>query len=717
MKQYYVLITFLCLMGNVKAQIEIHCPETQDLGCNPAFKEDLPTADPSSIRYQSACEGRIDFQYRDELSVKDHLYSLTRTWTLTDHCGSTATCEQTFLWKNDTKPPVFRNCIDDLVHEIAYPCNPDLDDYIPISDASTFDVLDNGGDVRVFHRQDVMLSKPTDCLQVMQRTYEAVDACGNTSQCHEYYRWYNPQFTPFLCPADKFLGCNPDLKQEFAQLDQAFEQNVKSKCDYTINIQNSSINVVGCEYSLTRKYTVYNLCKEEEIVCYQQVSWIEDKDAPVVISGPEDWDLGCNPSHIPGPDTSLFQIDDCSPFTVSHYKDQTIHSKCKQYITRYYKIIDFCGNETQYTHLISWKVDMESPEVSCPAPLDLGCNPDSIPAPDTSIIKASDACGIASIQMIASSILFDPVYCTYSLHRTYEVTDYCGNSTTCDHDISWKENTQVPYIIECPTDTFLGAHEAAPDWITAPKPQPFYVQAFCSTPTTWSELGEVQQNGCLYSLTKTYYVSDDCGNMNTCDQVYYWVDTSEINFEIPADISLECYQDLNDFFPSYSPGDTIDSIPCAGIYLIFTESGLDPILDIGNCIGWIDLLYEIVGPGFSIPYVQHIEWALNLPFAGCPCIDDITLGGRTQALLLDDVASEGWKIYPNPAKEFIFLERDTYVEKVTPVNILNIAGQQIHQEILGRDSGMKMQIDISHFDPGIYFVKIGENEPFKFVKQ
>lgn len=717
MKQYYVLMAFLCLMGNANAQIEIHCPETVDLGCNPVFREDLPPADPSTIRYKSACDGKINFQYKDDLSIKDQTNSLTRTWTLTDDCGSKATCQQTFIWINDTKPPVFHNCIDDLVLKIEYPCNPDLDDYIPKPDATKFDVTDNAGEVHVFHKHDEIISKSSDCLQVLQRTYEAVDACGNTTQCHEYYRWYSPQFTLFLCPPDKFLGCNPDLKLEFAALDRAFEKNVKSNCKYTIDIQNSSINVVGCTYSLTRKYTVYNLCDEEEIVCYQQVSWIEDIDAPVVVSGPEDWDLGCNPSHIPGPDTSLFQVDDCSHVFISHYKDQSLTSKCQQYITRYYKITDACGNENLYSHLISWKVDTEAPQVSCPAPLDLGCNPASIPAPDTSIIKATDACGIASIQMVASSILFDPVHCTYSLHRTYEVTDYCGNSTTCDHDIFWKENDQIPYIIQCPADTFLGAHPDPMDFITSPQVQPFYVQAYCSTPTTWSELGPVQASGCIYSLTKTYFVEDDCGNINSCDQVYYWVDTSEINLEIPEDISLECYEDLNDFFPAYAPGDTIDSIPCAGIYLIFTESGIDPILDIGNCIGWIDLLYEIVGPDFSVPHVQHIEWDLNLPYAGCHCIDDITLEGRPQSLLLDNRPSEEWNIYPNPAKEFIFLERSRDIEVATTVKILNITGQEIRQEILQRDSGSKRQIDISHFDPGIYFVKIGDGKPLKFVKQ
>ena len=162
--------------------------------------------------------------------------------------------------------------------------------------------------------------------------------------------------------------------------------------------------------------------------------------------------------------------------------------------------------------------------------------------------------------------------------------------------------------------------------------------------------------------------------------------------------------------------DTIDSIPCAGIYLIFTESGIDPILDIGNCIGWIDLLYEIAGPGFSIPHVQHIEWDLNLPYAGCHCIDDITLDGRSQSLLLDNISSEEWKVYPNPAKEFIFLEGNKNIEKETTVKIFNITGQEIRQEILRRESGSKRQIDISHFDPGIYFVKIEDKKPLKFVK-
>ena len=151
--------------------------------------------------------------------------------------------------------------------------------------------------------------------------------------------------------------------------------------------------------------------------------------------------------------------------------------------------------------------------------------------------------------------------------------------------------------------------------------------------------------------------------------------------------------------------------------MIYSHSGIDPILDIGNCVGWIEMLYEIVGPGFSIPHVQHMDWELNLPFAGCHCIDDITLGGRTHSLNVDNVVSQEWKVYPNPAKEFIFLERSTHPDAATTVTIINMAGQQTYQEILRRNNGTKSQIDISHFDPGIYFVRIGNEEPLKFVKQ
>jgi len=97
-------------------------------------------------------------------------YSLTRTWTATDHCGNQASCSQT-ITVQDTLAPVLSCPVDVTVQRDA-----DMPAPNPVA-VSTTDC--DPGPV-VMHVSDVVSST---CPRTVLRTYKATDACGNVGMC------------------------------------------------------------------------------------------------------------------------------------------------------------------------------------------------------------------------------------------------------------------------------------------------------------------------------------------------------------------------------------------------------------------------------------------------------------------------------------------------------------------------------------------------------
>lgn len=72
----------------------------------------------------------------------------------------------------------------------------------------------------------------------------------------------------------------------------------------------------------------------------------------------------------------------------------------------------------------------------------------------------------------------------------------------------------------------------------------------------------------------------------------------------------------------------------------------------------------------------------------------------------DNMASEAIRFYPNPATDFINVETMSNNNQNNYLEIINLHGQMVKRV---KVADMKQTIDVSAFDSGIYFIRVGKH--------
>ncbi len=79
----------------------------------------------------------------------------------------------------------------------------------------------------------------------------------------------------------------------------------------------------------------------------------------------------------------------------------------------------------------------------------------------------------------------------------------------------------------------------------------------------------------------------------------------------------------------------------------------------------------------------------------------------------NNIESQGFKIYPNPARDFVNIEMQNTENKNTLVEIVNINGQVIYSKTINNNSQL---INLSEYSPGVYHIRVNSVIK-KFVKK
>lgn len=181
-------------------------------------------------------------------------------------------------------------------------------------------------------------------------------------------------------------------------------------------------------------------------------------------------------------------------------------------------------------------VDEQAPELECPVSVEVSCDDDfSVDALGTA--TAIDNCGNSELVMTEISASGDCAG-AQTLTRTWTATDDSGNSATCNQVIAVSD-TEAPACENCPADLTVNCG-------SVPKLPELELSDNCDqNPGISLEVSSTQaDDGCgalSYTETRTWTVSDACGNTSEYVQVITVVDDQAPEcLNCPEDITVDC---------------------------------------------------------------------------------------------------------------------------------------------------------------------------------
>ena len=327
---------------------------------------------------------------------------------------------------------------------------------------------------------------------------------------------------------------------------------------------------------------------------------------------------------VPAADINLVTniVSDC-PTVVAFVSDVSDGNTCPEIITRTYSVSDDCGNSIEVTQTITIN-DVTPPTASNPAGLIVECIGD-VPTPDISVVNdASDNCtAVPTVSFVED--LSDGNTCPEIITRTYSVTDDCGNAINVTQTITINDTTPptasnpAGVTVECIDDVPAADVSVVVD-----------ASDNCTVSPVVAFVEDVSDgNTCPEIITRTYSVTDDCGNVANLTQIITVNDTTAptalldpmpwvvecVDEAIEADISVvaDAFDNCTSIPTVAFVSEVYDENICP-TYIIRTYSVTDDCDNSINLTQTIDVS-DITPPTASNPA------NINIPLAPAPAPD------------------------------------------------------------------------------------------------
>ncbi len=323
----------------------------------------------------------------------------------------------------------------------------------------------------------------------------------------------------------------------------------------------------------------------------------------------------------------------CGPVSVT-YTDTTAPGCAGDHITRTWVADDGSATPPSCNQIIQI-ADTDPPNLTgVPANVTVEC--DAIPAAATP--GATDACsGSATVTLdeTATGTCVDA-----TITRNWTATDACGNTAGATQVITVIDSTAPVAAcpadaleIECPADTSVIALGSATG------------NDNCGTVSTSSSDAAVAGCGFTESITRTWTLTDECGNTTTCDQFITTVDSSPPTMTLDTTpitaVDVDCSGDESVTLPTATAHDDCDGTVAvtndapaslaAGQTTEVTYTATDAC---GNATS--DSLQASVSYGATIEARVH---EMRFGFGWRPHVQKLPLAGET-VLIYDRSAAE-----------------------------------------------------------------------------
>ncbi|MBL0314964.1 MAG: hypothetical protein IPP69_03985 [Flavobacteriales bacterium] len=292
---------------------------------------------------------------------------ITRMWSASDLCGNTVSASQTITITDDLAPVLMNTPAADVFVNC---------DNIPAA-ANVVAMDQCSGVITEFDE----VYQYGVCPFVIERTWTAIDACGNTSSFVQHIH-VSDVIAPVLTEVQStlYLNCGDLIPETIVTADDncSSELSVAFTEDTTWS---------GCTQHIHRQWTATDICGNTAVKV--QDIFVTDTEAPVFLTTVSDLNVECDEV----PQIITPEIEDCNmgQFQVVESIDYT--DCISEYtITRRYIATDVCNQTNEMVQTIV-VVDTQAPVLSdYPADMDVSCSDiPSIPA-----IEIIDECDAAA---------------------------------------------------------------------------------------------------------------------------------------------------------------------------------------------------------------------------------------------------------------------------------------------------------------------------------
>ena len=512
----------------------IACPPNATLDCEGTISGQPTVSD--------NCDPNPSMTYTDGTPSGECPVTLTRTWTATDNCGNTSSCTQAVLI-NDTTPPSI-TCPSD----VTVGCDESTD----LSNTGEPVAVDTCSSVTATYSDGPASG---DCPIVFTRTWTATDACGNSASCDQKITIDDDEPPIIVCPPDVTLPCGYPALTLFTGVATASDACGSVSVTYTDGPTTGT-----CPYGFERTWIGTDDCGNTAS-CVQVIS-IDDITPPLLVC-PPDVTVDCDDGTTPNKTGNAAAADACSVVTLTYF-DGPASGTCPESFVRTWIAIDDCDNSSDCQQLITVEDDTP-PVVVCPANVTLTCEEDTAPA-TAGQATATDNCGTPTLTYSDGPAAGE---CPLTFVRTWTATDECDNSSSCHQLITIDD--AVPPTIVCPADITVGCLDSADPSDTG---EPTVGDDCGDVTTTYSDT--LPTGDCPQSFTRTWTVSDGCGNTVSCDQQITISDEEPPVIDCPVDVSLECTEPQHPYYT----GEAIAVDDCGVAIVTYSDD-----VTAGSCMG------------------------------------------------------------------------------------------------------------------------------------
>ena len=488
-------------------------------------------------------------------------FTITRTWTATDACENSAVHVQS-IEVADTTPPVwdfdcegtfeYEQCPEDVTYTIEVGTEFTVFDSweiggntIPSLEGCVDDNCSDDLTIRVTAIED----NEDNCERVIVATFEAEDECGNIAG------GFNCTYIFTDTTAPVFDEYEVQIEMPCDQIDDAILVTATDECsDVTITYEDQSVSG-GCIGFIIRDYTAVDECGNESYA--QQIINVTDNTPPV-------WDFDCEGTfeYEQCPEDVTYTIEVGTEFTVfdsweiggntipslegcvddNCSDDLTIRvsaiedneDNCERVIVVTFEAEDDCFNIAGGFNCTYIFTDTTAPEFTfVPEGGDYSCDAD---LPEVNA-EAEDNCSDATVSYADVTTAGDCPQ-SYTIVRTFTAIDDCGNDAFESIELYVYDNeapvfTFVPadYTAEC-SDVLVLEDATATD--------------NCGQVTVTSD-DDIQETECdsEYTIIRTFYAEDECGNISDAQQVITVVDNTAPELsDSPEDVVLDCEDEI-----------------------------------------------------------------------------------------------------------------------------------------------------------------------------